>query len=100
MAMPMLTFVNKLKAYNYETNIEEMMLEPEFWDNTIPYDEWDKWYYENVRIKPMGDQTFNSGLSIGFDTRASITYNKAAISSMSMDNSIISVITTTTLTAI
>ena len=75
MAMPMLTFVNKLKAYNYETNIEEMMLEPEFWDNTIPYDEWDKWYYENVRIKPMGDQTFNSGLSIGFDTRASITYN-------------------------
>ena len=75
MAMPMLTFVNKLKAYNYETNIEEMMLEPEFWDDTIPYDEWDKWYYENVRIKPMGDQTFNSGLSIGFDTRASITYN-------------------------
>ena len=75
MAMPMLTFVNKLKAYNYETNIEEMMLEPEFWDNTISYDEWDKWYYENVRIKPMGDQTFNSGLSIGFDTRASITYN-------------------------
>lgn len=75
MAMPMLTFVNKLKAYSYETNIEELMDDPVFWDDTIPYDEWDKWYYENVRIIPTGDQTINSGLSIGFDTRASITYN-------------------------
>ena len=75
MAMPMLTFVNKLKAYGYATNIEEMMEEDFFWDNTIPYDEWDKLYYSKVRVIPIGEQTFNSGLSIGFDTRASLTYN-------------------------
>jgi len=75
MAMPMLTFVNKLKAYGYATNIEEMMEEDFFWDDTIPYDEWDKLYYSKVRVTPIGEQTFNSGLSIGFDTRASLTYN-------------------------
>ncbi len=75
MFMPMLTLVNKLKAYGYATNIEEMMEDPVFWDDTISYEEWDKWYYENVRISPAGDTTFNSGISIGFDTRASLTYN-------------------------
>lgn len=75
MAMPMLTFVNKLKAFGYETNIEEMMEDPIFWDTTISYEDWDKWYYANARIAPMGEQTFNSGLSIGFDGRVSVTYN-------------------------
>ena len=75
MFMPMLTLFNKLKAYGYATNIEEMMEDPVFWDDTISYEEWDKWYYENVRISPAGDTTFNSGISIGFDTRASLTYN-------------------------
>ena len=75
MAMPMLTFVNKLKAFGYETNIEEMMEDPIFWDTTISYEEWDKWYYANARIAPLGEQTFNSGLSIGFDGRVSVTYN-------------------------
>ena len=75
MAMPMLTFVNKLKAYGYSTNIPEMMEDPMFWNDQISYEEWDKWYYENVRIAPIGDQTFNSGVSIGFDGRASLTYN-------------------------
>ena len=31
--------------------------------------------YENVRVTPAGDQTFNSGVSVGFDTRVSLTYN-------------------------
>ncbi len=75
MAMPMLTFVNKLKAFGYETNIEEMMEDPIFWDTTISYEDWDKWYYANARIAPLGEQTFNSGLSIGFDGRVSVTYN-------------------------
>lgn len=75
MAMPMLTFVNKLKAYGYSTNITEMMEDPMFWNDQISYEEWDKWYYENVRVSPMGDQMFNSGVSIGFDARASLTYN-------------------------
>jgi hypothetical protein len=75
MAMPMLTFVNRLKAFGYETNLLEMMDDPKFWDTTISYDEWDEWYYENIRIAPAGNQTFNSGLSIGFDGRMSVTYN-------------------------
>ena len=75
MAMPMLTFVNKLKAYGYETNILEMMDDPMFWNDQISYDEWDKWYYENVHIIPSGNETFNSGMSIGFDGRVSVTYN-------------------------
>ena len=75
MAMPMLTFVNKLKAYGYTTNLEEVMADPTFWRTDISDEDWDKWYYENVRITPAGEQTFNSGLSIGFDARASLTYN-------------------------
>ena len=75
MAMPMLTLVNKLKTYNYETNLPEMMEDPIFWDNSISYEDWDKWYYANVHISPSGDQTFNSGVSVGFNGRMSITYN-------------------------
>jgi len=75
MAMPMLTFVNKLKAYGYETNIPEMMEDDMFWNDQISYEEWDKWYYENVRITPLGAETFNSGVSIGFNGRMSVTYN-------------------------
>ena len=37
--------------------------------------EWDEWFYSNVHITPMGDKTFNSGVSIGFDGRVSLTYN-------------------------
>ena len=75
MAMPMLTFVNKIRAYGYETNIPELMEDPRFFDESIPLDEWDAWYYDNVRIAPAGEQTFNSGLTVNFDARASLTYN-------------------------
>lgn len=75
MAMPMLTFVNKLKAYSYATNIDQLMKDPTFWDPNSTNEEWDEWFYENLRITPMGDKTFNSGLSIGFDARMSLTYN-------------------------
>lgn len=75
LGMPMLTFVNKLKAYGYETNIPEMMNDPMFWNDKVSYAEWDEWYYENARIEFKGDETFNSGLSIGFDARLSLTYN-------------------------
>ena len=75
MAMPMLTFVNKLKAFGYATNIEQLMEDPKFWDPDISDEEWDKWFYGNLRVTPAGDMTFNSGLSIGFDGRVSLTYN-------------------------
>ena len=75
MFMPMLTFINKLKAYGYATNMEELMEDPTFWDKDISFDEWDEWYYKNIRIQHVGDKTFNSGLSIGFDARMSLTYS-------------------------
>ena len=75
MAMPMLTFVNKLKAYGYATNVEQLMKDPFFWDPDVSNEAWDEWLYRNLHITPMGDQTFNSGLSLGFDARISLTYN-------------------------
>ena len=74
MAMPMLTFVNKIKAYGYATNVEELMEDPIFWSD-ISNEEWDEWFYENLQITPMGDMTFNSGLTFSFDGRVSLTYN-------------------------
>ena len=46
----MLTFVNKLKAYGYATNVEELMEDPVFWDPNISNEEWDEWFYENLHI--------------------------------------------------
>ena len=75
MAMPMLTLLNKLKAYSYSTNMLELYNDPITHDPTVSNEEWDQWYYENIRIAPEGEQTYNSGLSIGFDARMSLTYN-------------------------
>ena len=75
MFMPMLTFVNKLKAFGYATNVELLMEDPFFWDPNTSDEEWDEWFYDNVRVTPVGDKTFNSGLSLGFDGRVSLTYN-------------------------
>ena len=75
LAMPMLTFVNKLKAYAYTTNVEELMEDIYFWNSDITDEEWDEWFYERVRITPLAEKTFNSGISIGFDARMSLTYN-------------------------
>ena len=74
MAMPMLTFVNKIKAYGYATNVEELMEDHIFWSD-ISNEEWDEWFYKNLQITPMGDMTFNSGLTFSFDGRVSLTYN-------------------------
>lgn len=75
MLMPMVTFVNKLKVFAYATNVSELMTDDRFWDDDISNEEWDEWFYSNVHITPMGDKTINSGISLGFDTRMSVTYN-------------------------
>ena len=75
MAMPMLTFVNKLKVYGYETNVEELLDDPYCWNPDLTDDEWDDWFYGNLHISPIGQETYNSGLSLGFDARMSLTYN-------------------------
>ena len=71
----MLTLVNRIQAYGYGTNVEQLMQDPRFLDEDITNDEWDQWFYGNLRIAPMGDKTFNSGMTINFDARLSVTYN-------------------------
>ena len=75
MLMPMVTFVNKLKVFAYDTNVPELMTDERFWGEDISNEEWDEWFYSNVHITPMGDKTINSGISLGFDTRMAVTYN-------------------------
>ena len=75
MAMPMLTFVNKIKAYGYGTNVEQLMEDPMFLNPDISADEWDEWFYGNLRVVPMGNKTFNSGIAVNVDARLSVTYN-------------------------
>ena len=75
MAMPMLTFVNRIKAYGYSTNVPELMNESEFLDEEMTDEEWDDWFYGKVHITPMGNKTFNSGVTVNFDARMSVTYN-------------------------
>ena len=77
MAMPMITFVNKIKVYSYSTNVEELMTEPWFMDEAeeMTEEEWDQWFYERVRIEPKGNKLFNSGMRVNFDARLSVTYN-------------------------
>ncbi len=75
MGMPMLTFINKLRGYGYTTNMRELMDDPNYWREDIPADEWNQWYYEHARITPADNKTYNSGISLGFDVRTSLTYN-------------------------
>ena len=75
MAMPMLTFVNKIKAYGYGTNVEQLMEDPRFLGEGMSDEEWDQWFYGNLRIAHVGDQTFNSDMTINVDARLSVTYN-------------------------
>lgn len=75
MAMPMLTCINKIKAYGYSTNVTEMLEESIMMDEDMTDEEWDKWYYDNLRITPMSNKTFNSGITVNFDARLSLTYN-------------------------
>lgn len=75
MAMPMLTFVNKVKAYGYSTNVDELDHMPSFIGHEMSNDEWYDWWYSSLRIEPKGQETFNSGLTVNFDARLSMTYN-------------------------
>ena len=71
----MLTFVNRIKVHTYATNVDELMEDPTFWDPDITNDKWDEWFYGNLRIAPLGDMSFNSGMTVNFDARLSLTYN-------------------------
>lgn len=75
MVMPMLTCINRLKAFDYETNVEQLIEDPTFLDPNVTDEEWDKWFYGNLRVTPIGANAYNSGLTVSFDARMSLTYN-------------------------
>ena len=75
MAMPMLTFVNKIKAYGYATNVPELLEDPRLLDGEISDEEWDEWWENSLRLTPMGETTFNGGVMVNFDARLSLSYN-------------------------
>lgn len=75
LAMPMLTVVNKLKVSGYTTNVEELLDDPYSQDPTITEEQWDTWFYDKLRVNHYTDKSKNSSISIGFDGRASVTYN-------------------------
>ena len=41
----------------------------------ISDEEWNEWLYNNLRITSAGDKYFNSGMTLNFDARLSLTYN-------------------------
>ena len=75
MAMPMLTFVNRIKAYGYATNVPELLEDPRLLDEEMTDDEWDEWWEGSLRLTPMGETTFNGGVTVNFDARLSLSYN-------------------------
>ena len=54
---------------------QDLLADPTCWDPNLTDDEWDEWFYGNLEISPRGGESFNSGISIGFDARVSLTYN-------------------------
>ena len=74
-AMPALTFVNRIKAYGYSTNIPELSEDPRFLDESISDEEWDAWFDSSKRITPVAHKSFNSGIALNFDARLSVVYN-------------------------
>ena len=69
MAMPMLTFVNRIKAYAFKTNVEEVLNQ---YEDGFPSDEE---LMEQYTITPLIQKTYNSGIAVNFDARLSVTYN-------------------------
>ena len=69
MVMPMLTFVNDMKAYGYLTNLFDF-------DDLDEEDlEDEDWYINNIRITPIRSETRHGGIALNLDARLSLTYN-------------------------
>lgn len=75
MVMPMLTPINKLKAYGYNTNVLELMNSLIFDEPEMSDEESEEWFYSQLQVSPMGSKTVNSGLTANIDARLSLTYN-------------------------
>lgn len=74
-AMPMVTFVNRIKGYRYSTNVTELLNDYAEEREGIEGEDRIKWWEDNLRIAPMGETVINSGVTVNFDARLSLTYN-------------------------
>lgn len=72
MVMPTVTLVNKIKAYGYGTNLDELIHDPRFMEDDESSEEW---YESSKRISFMAKKSFNSGLALNVDARLSVVYN-------------------------
>lgn len=75
MAMPMLTFVNRMKTYHYNTNVEELLGSQMAEEEDEDEEEWHKWWTENLKIEERDTEYHNSRMTVGIDARLSLTYN-------------------------
>lgn len=73
MAMPMLTFVNRVKTFSYNTNVEELILDPSY--DEQGEEEWDDWWYSRLKIEEAGTDYHNSRMTVNLDASVSLTYN-------------------------
>lgn len=73
MAMPMLSFVNRVKTYNYTTNVEDLMADSMYGEEDD--DRWAQWWYGNLKIQEASTEYHNSRMTVNIDARLSLTYN-------------------------
>ena len=66
-AMPMLTFYNRLKVWQYGSNYRDMAIDEELHEE-------DELSFLDYKIWPMGETSQNSRMTLTFDGRLSLTY--------------------------
>ncbi|MBR1520742.1 MAG: DUF4421 family protein [Bacteroidaceae bacterium] len=68
MAMPMLTFYNRMKIYNYDSYVLELAQDDEYHDpdEVVPEDRW---------LREMGTDAHSNRIRLNFNARLSLTYN-------------------------
>ena len=68
MAMPMVTLYNRVKTYNFDSNLRQLAIDEEEHDA-------DELHPEDYRIQAMGTDAHNNRIRLNFNARLSLTYS-------------------------
>lgn len=68
MAMPMVTLYNRMKTYNFDSNLRQLAIDEEEHDA-------DELKPEDYRIQAMGTDAHNNRIRLNFNARLSLTYS-------------------------
>ncbi|MBQ8709763.1 MAG: DUF4421 family protein [Bacteroidaceae bacterium] len=68
MAMPMVTLYNRVKTYNFDSNLRQLAIDEEEHDA-------DELEPEDYRIQAMGTDAHNNRIRLNFNARLSLTYS-------------------------